>query len=167
MAAHPGTMTTWGDFAREAPDLAQRVQARFDQTGLALVATLRADGSPRVSGWEPLFADGEIWLGSMAGSRKNADLRRDPRLTLHNATTDKDAKAGDASIGGRAVEVTDDDAKAAFVLAFKQATDFDVPTPFDLFRVEPSRVSMLSPGGDHLVIEWWRPGQVVERVERR
>ena len=34
-------------------------------------------------------------------------------------------------------------------------------------RVEPSRVSMLSPGGDHLVIEWWRPGQVVEGVERR
>ena len=51
-------MTTWGDFEREAPELARRVQARFDDTGLALVATLRADGSPRISGWEPLFAHG-------------------------------------------------------------------------------------------------------------
>jgi hypothetical protein len=160
-------MTTWGDFAREAPDLAQGVQARFEVTGLALVATLRADGSPRISGWEPLFADGQLWLGSMPGSRKNADVRRDRRLTLHNATTDRNAEAGDASISGAAVEITDEATKASYAVAFEQANDQPVPTPFDLFRVEPSRVSMLSPGGDHLVIEWWRPGAGVQRVERR
>ena len=132
-----------------------------------MVATLRADGSPRLSGWEPLFAHGQLWLGSMPGSRKNADVRRDRRLTLHNATVDKDATQGDASISGRAMEVTDDAAKQDFMAAFKEATDQDVPSPFDLFRVEPERVSMLAPGGDHLVIEWWRPGQGVQRVERR
>ena len=66
------------EFEQLAPELADRVRERFERTGLALVGTLRADGSPRVSGWEPLFADGEIWLGSMPGSRKNDDLRRDP-----------------------------------------------------------------------------------------
>ena len=146
MAVHIGPMTTWGDFEHEAPELAGRVQARFEDTGLALVATLRADGSPRISGWEPLFADGQLWLGSMPESRKIADVRRDPRLTLHNATTDKNAAQGDATISGRAVEVTDDEAKRAFMAAFKEATDQDVPTPFDLFRVEPERVSMLMPG---------------------
>ncbi len=160
-------MTTWGEFAADQPDLAQRVQARFDQTGLALVATLRADGSPRVSGWEPLFAHGQLWLGSMPGSRKNADILRDPRLTLHNATIDKEARAGDASICGTAVEVTDEATRASYAAAFQAATDQEVPTPFDLFRVEPERVSMLLPGGDHLLIEWWVPGQGLTRVERR
>ncbi len=160
-------MTTWGDFEREAPELARRVQSRFDDTGLALVATLRADGSPRISGWEPLFAHGELWLGTMPGSRKGVDPRRDPRLTLHNATTDKDATSGDATISGRAVEVTDEDTRHTYTVDFQAANNQAVPIPFDLFRVEPERVSMLMPGGDHLVIEWWRPGAGVQRVERR
>jgi hypothetical protein len=160
-------MSTWGDFERAEPDLAGRVRRRFEQTGLALVGTLRADGSPRVSGWEPLFAEGQIWLGSMTGSRKNADLRRDPRLMLHAATADKDVKDGDVKISGTAVEVIDDPTKAAFTAAFKQATDFDVPTPFELFRVEPTEVSMLQSRGDHLLIEWWRPGEPLHSLERR
>ncbi len=160
-------MTTWNEFARQQPDLARRVKERFEETGLALVATLRADGFPRVSGWEPLFDLGEIWLGGMPDSRKSRDVRRDPRLCLHNATSDKDAKAGDAKIYGRAVEVSDEAERAAFVRAFKDATDFDVPTPFDLFRVEVSEVSMLRPGGDHLDIEWWRPGEPLHQIDRR
>jgi hypothetical protein len=43
----------------------------------------------------------------------------------------------------------------------------DVPTPFDLFRVEITEISMLRPAGDHLVIEWWRPGEHAHRIERR
>ena len=101
-------MTAWNEFETDQPEFAGRVRARFEETGLALAATLRADGAPRLCGWEPLFALGELWLGGMPGSRKSSDVRRDPRLCLHNATTDKDAKAGDAKISGRAVEVTDD-----------------------------------------------------------
>ena len=152
---------------RAEPELAGRVRARFEQTGLALVATLRADGSPRVSGWEPLFAHGELWLGSMPGSRKNADVRRDPRVTLHNATTDRDATEGDATISGRVHEVTDEPTKQLYCTAFEAANDQPVPQPFDLFRVEPTRVSMLVPAGDHLIIEWWRPDRPAQRVERR
>jgi len=160
-------VASWGDFEHAEPDLAARVRARFDHTGLALVATLRADGSPRISGWEPLFCEGQIWLGSMPGSRKDDDLRRDPRLALHNATEDKDAKAGDAKISGVATEVTDDRTKAWFAARFKEATDFDVPTPFELFRVEVTEVSVLQPSEEHLVIEWWRPGEPRRQVDRR
>ena len=157
----------WRDLEQAEPDLARRIRTRFEDTGLALVATLRTDGAPRLSGWEPLFADGQIWLGSMPASRKNEDLRRDPRLALHNATVDKDAKAGDAKIAGVAVEVTDDETKSRFVVQFKEATDFDVPTPFDLFRVDVTSVSILQPSDEHLVIEWWRPGGPARRINRR
>lgn len=83
-------MPAWSAVAAEAPELAQRVRARFEATGLRFLATLRGDGAPRVSGIEPLFTDDELWLGMMDRSRKGADRRRDPRLCLHNASADKD-----------------------------------------------------------------------------
>jgi len=40
------------------------------------IATLRADGAPRISGIECEFVDGELQFGSMIGARAGADLRR-------------------------------------------------------------------------------------------
>ena len=160
-------MTSWNDVEAAQTDLAGRIRSRFEATGLALVATLRSDGSPRISGWEPLFGLGQLWLGSMPHSRKGADVRRDPRLSLHSATADKDVTEGDAKISGLAVEVTDDGDRAAFAEAFQAGNGIEVPTPFDLFRVDVTEISMLRPGGDHLVIEWWRPGEELHRIERR
>ncbi len=160
-------MPNWNDVETAQPDLAQRVRARFEATGLALVATLRADGSPRISGWEPLFAGGELWLGSMTESRKGADVRRDPRLALHSATEDKQVLLGDAKITGRAVDVVDDAAKAAYLASFESATgDAPPPGPLDLFRVEVEAISMLRPAGDHLDLEWWRAADGYHQLDR-
>ena len=71
-----------------APELARRVRALFDSHRHKTLATLRADGSPRISGIECAFEDGELVFGSMAGARKGADLRRDDRFALHSATVD-------------------------------------------------------------------------------
>src|SRR5438105_6347285 len=111
-------MPSWSEVVSAAPELAATVQARFDAYGLALLATLRRDGSPRISGIEPLFALGELWLGMMQDSRKAADLLRDPRFALHSATTDKQVTAGDAKISGRAVIVDEDATIAGFREAF-------------------------------------------------
>ncbi len=96
-------MTTWDEIAADAPALAAKVRARFEATGLAFIATLRKDGSPRISGIEPLFAAGELWLGMMDDSLKAHDLLRDPRLALHSASEDKQVANGDAKLTGRAV----------------------------------------------------------------
>ena len=160
-------MTSWNDVEATEPDLGARVRARFEATGLALVATLRADGSPRISGWEPLFGLGDIWLGAMTDARKSADVRRDPRVALHSATADKDVKEGDAKISGLLVEVTDGAEREAYARAFQSTNEIEVPTPYDLFRVDVTEISMLQPAGDHLVIEWWRPGAPAHRIERR
>src|SRR5919199_5659869 len=100
-------MTSWSDVVSAAPELAALVRARFEATGLGLLATLRRDGSPRISGIEPLFALGELWLGMMPGSRKATDLLRDPRFALHSATVDKQVSAGDAKLAGWALAVQD------------------------------------------------------------
>ena len=160
-------MSSWSDVCAAAPDLATVVQARFEATGLGLLATLRTDGTPRISGLEPFFAD-DLWLGMMDGSRKAADLLRDPRFALHSATADKEVKEGDAKLTGRAVRADDPDSVAAFRQGFSAATGYDPgEEPFHLFRADVTEISFLKPGGDHLVIEWWKEGEAPQRIERR
>src|SRR3954447_15648979 len=101
-------MTTWADVERGEPEFAQRVQRLFDARRHKTIATVRADGAPRISGIEAAFADGELTFGSMPHARKGADLRRDPRLALNSATVDRVGGAegewpGEAKISGRAV----------------------------------------------------------------
>jgi hypothetical protein len=159
-------MASWNDISTAAPDLAGRVRARFEATGLGFLATLRADGSPRISGIEPLFAGDHVWLGMMPGSRKAADVRRDPRIALHSASVDKQVAEGDAKLSGRALEVADDETFAWFVRTFKEATGYVPEGPFPLFRVDVTEVSFVRPAGDHLDIEWWREGDGAHRLDR-
>ncbi|OZF26192.1 pyridoxamine 5'-phosphate oxidase family protein [Rhodococcus sp. 14-2483-1-2] len=98
-------MATWADFERDRPELAGLIRARFEQGRDHVLATLRADGSPRVSGIEIAFLDGEIQLGMMHGSRKLADIQRDPRVALHAATltaAGTDGMPVDAKLSGQA-----------------------------------------------------------------
>jgi hypothetical protein len=170
MGREGGAMTTWNDVAIAQPDLAGRAAGRFEATGLAFMATIRTDGSPRLSGVEPLFALDELWLGMMPDGRKSADLRRDPRLALHNASVDKAVTEGDAKVSGVALAVDPDDADtfAAYRAAFAaEAGEPPPPGPFDLWRVDVTGLAMITPGGDHLVIESWRPDRGYRRIERR
>ena len=161
-------MASWGDVERAAATLAETARARFEAHGLGLMATLRHDGSPRISGIEPLFADGELWLGMMPGSRKGADLQKDGRFALHNATVDKQVTDGDVKIGGEARLVDTGESMDRFRLAFERHTGYPPPPgPLTLFRAEVLELSMVRPAGDHLDIEWWREGEGVRRVERR
>ena len=162
-------MRSWETFAGQAPELAAAVRGRFEAHGLVLLATLRRDGSPRISPIEAFFGAGELWLGMMEPSRKATDLERDPRLALHSATTDKEVRAGDAKISGRAVEVTDAAGIGAFVAAVSDESGQPPPEPFRAFRVEVDEASTvrIGPGGDHLVIESWRVGEPTRRIERR
>lgn len=159
-------MASWTELKNLAPELAEKVESRFNAHGLGLLATVRANGFPRVSGIEPLFA-GELWLGMMHNSRKAADLMRNPRLCLHSATEDKEVKHGDAKVTGRGVIVEDEEALAGFRREFAAHTGLDLPPgPMHLFRVDVAELSYVRPGGDHLVIEWWREGQGPQQVKR-
>jgi hypothetical protein len=161
-------MVSWADVEQAAPQLAAAVRGRFDAYGLGLLATLRRDGSPRISGIEPLFAMGELWLGMMPDSRKALDLRRDARFALHSATTDKQVTNGDARVAGTALEVSDEATFDRFRSAFAEHAGYPPPEgPFQLFRADVQEMSMIMPAGDHLDIDFWRTGQPPTRVERR
>ena len=100
-------MATWNEFLTERPDLAEKIRTRFEQGRDHVIATLRSDGAPRVSGTEVAFLDGELQLGMIDGSRKLADIRRDARVAIHAATlaaVDAHDWPGDAKVSGRALE---------------------------------------------------------------
>jgi hypothetical protein len=151
-------MTRWEEFAAAEPEFAERVRRLFGAKKHLTLATLRRDGSPRISGTELEFSDGEVWLGMMPGSLKALDLRRDPRLALHAPMedapeADPSSWAGDAKLAGRAVEVSD-------------PARTDEPHRFRIQLTEVVHTRVGEPA-DHLVIESWHPGRGLERRLRR
>jgi hypothetical protein len=165
-------MTSWTEFADAAPETAAVFLRRLDATGMALMATLRRDGSPRISPLEPDVSAGRLWLGSMPGSTKSRDLRRDPRLCLHSATDDKEVKDGDAKLWGVAVEATDEATRRAYVASVKEKTGNDLdefPGGFDLFWLDITAGSAVQLGadGNHLRITAWQAGADERVIERR
>jgi hypothetical protein len=131
-------MVAWHEFESEVPQFAARVRELFQARKHKTMATIRADGSPRISGIETVI-DEEVRFGSMPAARKLADLERDPRLALHSPSVDPptdDATrwVGEAKIAGSAVPAADG------------------------FRVDITEVALVYVDGG-LVIESWHPGR--------
>lgn len=150
-------MATWKEIEDDAPEFARRVRSRFDAGTNKTIATVRADGAPRISGLEMKFENGEVTFGMMDGSRKLADVRRDPRIAAHCPAVEPPAGdpaswEGDAKLAGLAVETgpVQDPGGAAFRLDITEAVLTYVGTP-----------------ADHLVIETWHPGRGWQRQTRR
>ncbi|HWV85773.1 MAG TPA: pyridoxamine 5'-phosphate oxidase family protein [Capillimicrobium sp.] len=156
-------MATWSAFEEEAPELAARVRERLDAHGHKTIATLRRDGSPRISGTEAQIRDGELWIGSMWLALKARDLRRDPRYALHSGSDEPDAWRGDAKVAGRAEEITDPD------LVKEMNGEAAANGPSHLFRLDLDEVShvALNDTRDGIVIDVWRPGEGVRTIARR
>jgi hypothetical protein len=150
-------MTAWRDVEQAAPAFARRVRELLDAHRHKTIATVRADGSPRISGIEVQFEDGELVFGSMSNARKGADLRRDPRFALHGATIDpvdgQEAQwPGEVKISGRAI----------------YRGDLTGGPDGDSFRAEINEVvhTHLDEKATLLVVEWWTPSHGLRRVER-
>jgi hypothetical protein len=100
-------MTTWSEFETAAPELAARVRERLDAHVHKTLATVRSDGSPRISGTETQWRDGELWIGSMWNAVKARDLQRDPRFAVHSGSEDPPDWDGDAKLAGVVEETTE------------------------------------------------------------
>jgi hypothetical protein len=155
-------MAAWREIEAAVPELAARVRSLFDAGRHKTIATLRADGSPRISGIECEFVDGELQFGSMPGARKGADLTRDPRFALHGPTVHpeegKEAEwPGEAKVAGRATSAG----------AISADEDGDAPDG-ELFVADITEVvfTHLDPAATKLVIESWTPERGLRVVER-
>jgi Pyridoxamine 5'-phosphate oxidase len=155
-------MPTWSDFEAAAPELAERVRARMDAHTHKTLATIRRDGSPRISGTETEFADGELWIGSMWQALKARDLQRDPRFALHSGSDEPAQWTGDAKLAGVADEITDPERVRAI------NGDKAPPGPSHLFRLDLREVSTvgLDEHRKAIVIEVWTPERGIRTIKR-
>ena len=152
-------MASWGDFEQSEPAFAARVRVLFEMGRHKTIATIRADGGPRISGIECEFAEGHLRFGSMPAARKGADLLRDPRFALHGPTFhpvegNEKEWPGEAKVAGRAVPVP--------------ATDDTEGPAGTIFEADITEVALtsLNEEATRLVVEWWTPGGGLRRVER-
>jgi hypothetical protein len=154
--------SNWAAFTAAEPDLAKTVEKRFGAFTHHILATLRKDGSPRTTGLEVQFLNGELWLGMMPGSLKALDLRRDPRFAVQaNPGPGTEMGGGDVRISGRAVEVADPETKGAYV------KEVEPPQPFHLFRTELTEVVRTYVEDEkYLVVQIWQPGEPVRTLKR-
>ncbi|MEU6377647.1 pyridoxamine 5'-phosphate oxidase family protein [Streptomyces sp. NPDC046909] len=152
----------WAAFTTAEPDLAKLVEERFGAFTHHVLATLRKDGSPRTSGLEVRFLNGELWLGMMPDSLKARDLLRDPRFAIQaNPGPGKDPGVGDMRVSGRAVEVHDSATKDRY------GEEVEPPEPFHLFRTELTEVVRTYVEDDkYLVVQVWKPGEPVRTIKR-
>jgi hypothetical protein len=153
-------MARWSEIEEEAPELTALARRILDSHRHKTIATLRRDGSPRISGIETQFSDGELYIGSMWNAVKALDLRRDGRFALHSASPDPEpngafpeSQPGDAKIAGRMKEVTD---------AERQGRSHR-------FRADIGELVVITIGGDppdHMLIDAWHEGRGVTRKKR-
>src|SRR5688500_11876426 len=147
-------MASWSTIESEAPELCERARALLDAHTHKTLATLRRDGSPRISGTELQFRDGEAWIGSMWRAVKALDLQRDPRFALHSGSADPPAWPGDAKLAGTVEELSDPPGDGE---------------PSHRFRLDITELVVVRLGdpADHLVIESWHEGRGVSVLRRK
>jgi Pyridoxamine 5'-phosphate oxidase len=142
----------WADIEAQEPEFAATVRGFLEAHKHKTLATLRRDGSPRISGTEAYLEDGDVWFGSMWGARKARDLQRDPRFALHSGSDDPPDWKGDAKLSGRVAEEVAEGEQGKyhrFVADISEAV-----------------VTRMGDPADHLVIELWREGEGVRRMRR-
>ncbi len=147
-------MASWAEFEAAQPEFASRVRTLLASRKHLTMATLRRDGSPRISGTEVEFADGQLRIGSMPGAVKALDLRRDPRVAIHGPTHDPPAGnatgwKGEAKIAGAAAEVESGSSAHRFVIDIDEAV-----------------ITRLNQAGSRLVVESWTTERGYRIIER-
>ncbi len=99
-------MGTWDQFGEAAPELAAFGEQQL-RRGVAYLATIRRDGSPRVHPVTPILGGGRLFIFMEPTSPKGKDLRQDARYALHSLIVDQSGSEGEFSVRGTATPMDD------------------------------------------------------------
>lgn len=162
-------MTTWREFTEGAPSVAEVFTRRHTATGcLCMLATLRADGYPRISPLEPRVFEDHLVVVGMPDTTKFRDLARDPRFCLHTATVDTEVEDGDAKLWGTVERLPDKALHQRFATDLFEETGFDLRgREFEPFYVaDLTGASSVEIRDGQMLVTIWKPGEP-ERVVRK
>jgi len=161
----PEAEMNWSEFKSAAPDLAETAEKLFDRAGAILIGSLRRDGSPRISPVEHLLAGTELYLGMMPESFKAQDLLRDPRCTIHNIISDKNAVEDEFKLHGIAKNVQDAAERQLYCDELKKKIGWSPEgMPFHLFAVDIKTAALFQTADDQMarVVKRWRASGQIE-----
>jgi hypothetical protein len=148
----------WAEMEERQPRLAALGRGRLLDPGVLLVATIRADGTPRLSPVEPYVLDGDLMLSMMWNSLKARDLMRDPRVLVHSIITNRDGAEGEFKVRGTALPVEEAATHREYAVAVHAALGWEPEVGrFHLFRVDVEQVAAIrydAPTGDQHVTCW-------------
>lgn len=85
-------MATWSDFELAEPEMAAIGRELLERHQLAYLATVRADGAPRLHPVSPQIIDGHLYVCTPRTSPKARDQVRDGRYVMHMLPGDADAE---------------------------------------------------------------------------
>jgi Pyridoxamine 5'-phosphate oxidase len=158
----------WKTFREEAPEVARLAQERFARSGVALLGTLRRDGSPRISPVEPLLTPEDLLLGLMWRSTKALDLLRDPRCTLHSAITSLEGTEGEIKLDGHATEAADPVVAAEHQRILRAHWGADAPTTFHVVALDIERAAFITYdlASSEMLVTRWDPARGVHETRR-
>jgi hypothetical protein len=158
-------VASWDEFAASEPALASRGKQLLliedpdapYEAGLGYLATVRADGGPRVHPISPAIHDGRLYAFIVRTSPKRADLLRDGRYALHSWPLPVEADSFNDEefyLTGRSALVEDEAVRARIA----QAVGDNVATG-EVFELDIERVLHKSrPGGTLTYAKWPRRG---------
>jgi Pyridoxamine 5'-phosphate oxidase len=175
---HDGSVSTWAEFAADAPELAavagrlwpgvialdggDRVPSGAPSFAVAYLATVRRDGAPRLHPFCPIIAGGRMFAAIPRSSPKGHDLRRDPRCVIHAMPGPDD---DELRIRATATEVSADNETTALVRnvvarsgvgGMIESTSHDPLFEFDLESVDVATWVDVGQPGTHAVRRQWR-----------
>ena len=156
-------MASFGEIEHAEPDLAARARAILSSTTNAVLGTVRRDGSPRLSGADPYFHDGQLCIWSMPGARKGQDLRRDPRVAVHSIPWDSrrvregaaEVGLADTKVSGNAMLVSDAAHRTSFRTWLRAERGAEPPEDWDLFTIDIDGVAVIFVDDGNLVVDQW------------
>jgi hypothetical protein len=158
----------WSEMENTQPRLAELARQRLIRPGVVLVATIRRNGTPRLSPVEPLVMDGVLWLSMMWQSMKARDLLRDPRILVHSVITNRDGDEGEFKIRGIARSEPDPGVQRRYAGAVASSLGWNPqPGRFHLFAVDMEEVTFVryDPArGDQHVARWPPGSEFIRRA---
>ena len=158
----------WTEFTEASPELAGLFRERLDKTGLALLGTIRKDGTPRISPLEAGVFEDHLLLGMMWQSKKALDLIRDPRCLVHSVVANKDGTDGEVKLRGSAVDVTDKGLRERSAQHSFDTTGWRPEEPYHLFwlDIEHAAFIQFSGNGDQTIRTWRAGGPEQTRLRK-
>lgn len=145
---------SWHALQAEHPELAAFGAERFGRFGVAYLATVRADGAPRVHPVTPIIGQGRLFLFMEPTSPKGHDLRRAGRYALHCAVGDSTGDSGEFFVSGRATPVEDPATRALAIASASYAP----AERYVLFELAVERAAATSYVDGQTVRQRWPAG---------